>query len=117
MINHSRITRYEIMHQFILKYDPDREEIYRNALTVDLYLRDNVKNRPGFAGNDTVTKEEALEFYDEEASEHRYLKGYEQYDKRQLRKMTHLEKIGGKLLLFDYKNRDILTNQAKIFYI
>ena len=117
MINHSRITRYEIMHQFILKYDPDREEIYRNALTVDLYLRDNVKNRPGFAGNDTVTKEEASEFYDGEASEHRYLKGYEQYDKRQLRKMTHLEKIGGKLLLFDYKNRDILTNQAKIFYI
>lgn len=117
MINHSRITRYEVMYQFILKYEPDKERIYRNALTVDLYLRENVKNRPGFAGEDTVTKEEAADFYDEEAREHKYLKGYEQYDKRQLRKMTHLEKAGGKLLLFDYKNRDILTNQATIFYV
>ena len=117
MINHSRITRYEVMYQFILKHEPDKEMIYRNALTVDLYLRDNVKNRPGFAGEDTVTREEAADFYDEEAREHKYLKGYEQYDKRQLRKMTHLEKVGGQLVLFDYKNRDVLTNQAAIFYV
>ena len=49
--------------------------------------------------------------------EHRYLKGYEHYDKRQIRKMTHLEKMDGKFVLFDYKNRDVLTNQAKVFYI
>ena len=34
-----------------------------------------------------------------------------------MRKMTHLEKMDGKLVLFDYKNRDVLTNQAKVFYI
>ena len=45
------------------------------------------------------------------------MKGYEQYEKRQLRKMTHLEKVGGQLVLFDYKNRDVLTNQAAIFYV
>ena len=64
-----------------------------------------------------MEKEEAAEFYETEANEHRYLDGYEQFDKRQLRKMTHLEKIGGKLLLFDYRNRDVLTNQAKLIYI
>lgn len=117
MINHSRITRYEVMYRFAVEYDGENEETYRNALTVDLYLRDNVKNRPGFAGEETVSKEEAASIYDREAEEHRYLKGYEQFDKRQLRKMTHLEKAGGKLLLFDYRNRDILTNQAKMICI
>ena len=28
--------------------------------------------------------------------------------------MTHLERIGGKLLLFDYQNRDPLCNQARV---
>lgn len=117
MINHSRITRYEILFNFILQIDEENKEVYRDSLIIDLYLRDNVKNRPKFAGQDTVTKEEAAEFYDAEAREYHYLKGYEQFDKRQLRKMTHLEKIDGELLLFDYKNREILTNQAKLFYI
>lgn len=117
MVNHSRITRYEILYDFILKWDGTYREIYKNALIVDLYLRDNVKNRPNFAGEETVEKKEAAEFYDAEAREPRYLKGYEGFDKRQLRKMTHLEKLDGKLLLFDYKNRNPLTNQAKIIRI
>lgn len=117
MLNHSRITRYEVLFRFAKEYDRENQETYRNALIIDLYLRDNVKNRPSFAGEETVEKEEAAEFYETEANEHRYLDGYEQFDKRQLRKMTHLEKIGGKLLLFDYRNRDVLTNQAKLIYI
>ncbi|MBU3875914.1 B12-binding domain-containing radical SAM protein [Faecalicatena sp. AGMB00832] len=117
MLNHSRITRYEILFRFAVEYDGENEEIYKNTLTVDLYLRDNVKNRPDFAGEETVGKEEAAKFYDMEAREHRYLQGYEQFDKRQLRKMTHLEKIDGKLLLFDYQNRNVLTNQAMLIYI
>lgn len=94
-----------------------QQEAYRQALTYDLYLRENVKNRPAFAGEETVSKAEAMAFYDAEAAEHRYLKGYEQYDKRQLRKMTHLEKIDGELCLFDYQNRDILNNQAAVYVI
>lgn len=117
MMNHSRITRYEILFQFVSQYDGEKKKTYRNTLIVDLYLRDNVKNRPEFAGQDRVSKEEAARFYDTEAREYRYLKGYEQFDKRQLRKMTHLEEIDGKLLLFDYKNREVLTNQAKLFIV
>lgn len=117
MLNHSRITRYEILFQFAAEHDRENVEMYRKALTVDLYLRDNVKNRPDFAGETTVTKEEAAAFYEEEAEKRQYLRGYEAYDKRQLRKMTHLEKIDGNLLLFDYLNRDVLTNQAKMICI
>lgn len=117
MLNHSRITRYEILYRFAVEHDEKCAEEYRKSLTIDLYLRDNVKNRPAFAGEPALKKEEAAAFYDREAVEFRYLKGYEQYDKRQIRKMTHLEKMDGEFVLFDYKNRDVLTNQASVYYI
>ena len=37
----------------------------RKYLTFDLYLRENVKNRPGFAGDYSVGKEELYDLYDE----------------------------------------------------
>lgn len=122
-VNHSRIGRYEIMWAFLKEYlemyfaesaEKCGEE-FREALTYDLYLRENVKNRPAFAGEETVEKRVAAAFYEEEEEKHRYLKeGYEGRDRRQLRKMTHLERIGGKLLLFDYQNREPLCNQARV---
>lgn len=51
------------------------------------------KNRPAFAGENQVTKEEMTAFYREEAETHRYLKEYDGFDARQLRKMTHLENL------------------------
>ena len=62
------------------------------------------------------TKAEAA-FYEREALERRYLQGYELYDKRQLRKMTHLERVKNEILLFDYQNRSLLTNQAAVHRI
>ena len=127
LMSHSRITRYEILLDFIRSLGTGKEELYRELLTFDLYLRENVKNRPGFAGEYKVAKEELSRFYEEEAEQHQYLKGYEQYDKRQLRKMTHIEKFqydvlgnGAEkemLILFDYENRSRLTHQASIFQI
>lgn len=111
---YSRIARYEILHHFI---EVGKQQEYLEWLTLDLYLRDNVKNRPPFLGENKVTKEEASAFYRAEASERRYLKGYEGYDSRQMRKMTHLERIGGKLILFDYQRRDALIGDARICVI
>ena len=130
-VNHTRLGRYEILAAFIAQY-PERKngfaesiksesakrmKLYRESLTYDLYLRENVKNRPAFAGDPTVDKKTASAFYEEEAKTHRYLKGYEQYEKRQMRKMTHLEQIAGELLLFDYQNRNPLTNQAAVYIV
>lgn len=127
LMSHSRITRYEIMLEFVKSLGTGREDFYRELLTFDLYLRENVKNRPEFAGEYQVSKETLHDFYEEEVRDHQYLKGYEQYDKRQLRKMTHVEGFhydvlgdGGAMevkILFDYENRSRLTHQASIFQI
>ena len=86
-------------------------------MTLDLYLRDNVKNRPAFLGEERTAKEEAAVFYKKEAQEYRYLKGYEGFDSRQMRKMTHLERLRGQLILFDYRKRDPLTGDAAVYEI
>lgn len=127
LISHSRITRYEIMLEFVESLGTGREDFYRELLTFDLYLRENVKNRPEFAGEYQVSKDTLHDFYEEEVRDHQYLKGYEQYDKRQLRKMTHIEGFHYDVLgdgeamevrlLFDYENRSRLTHQASIFKI
>ena len=83
-------------------------------MTLDLYLRDNVKNRPAFLAENQVTKEEAAAFYKAEAQKPYYLTGYEGYDSRQMRKMTHLERLKGKLLVFDYRKRNPLTGDAAV---
>ena len=43
-----------------------------------------------------------------------YLEDYEGYDKKQLRKMTHLERKEGTVYLFDYRHRNPYTGQARI---
>ena len=98
--NHTRIRRYEILLEFIRKYVPFEEELFRELLTFDLYLRENVKSRPAFAGDYTVSKEM----------------------KRQYSGMVHLERFqynvqedcGKKeqIILFNYENRSKLTRQA-----
>ena len=130
-MSHSRIRRYEILHEFINEIVQvkdsvpasekqtieERLEQYRERLTLDLYLRDNVKNRPEFLGENKVSQAEATRFYQTEEAERNYLVGYEAYDKRQMRKMTHLEKIGGYYYLFDYRNRNPLTSDAFTYKI
>ncbi len=124
MMNHSRITRYEILLAFIQSLSLEQEVPYRERLTFDLYLRENVKSRPGFAGVHRVEKEELSKFYEEEAEVLEYLNGYESYDKRQMRKMTHLERFEKNpmtgdsqpcVILFDYRNRNPLNHQASVF--
>lgn len=127
LMSHSRITRYEILLGFIKERWKEREMLYKELLTLDLYLRENAKNRPEFSGEYTVEKEWLSGFYEKESEEHKYLQGYEAYDKRQLRKMTHIEKFHydvlgtceekEKLVLFDYQNRSRLTHQASVFEI
>ena len=117
-LSHSRIARYEILYHFIEETEgAERIAGYREWLTLDLYLRDNVKNRPAFLGENRVKPDEAAAFYKAEEEERRYLSGYESYDRRQMRKMTHLEKIGEEVLLFDYRKRNPLNGDAAIYRV
>ena len=81
---------------------------------VDLYLRENIKSRPGFARDQSRYKTWIRDFFMEEYKDPRYLKGYDGYDNRQMSKMAHVEAMGdGRLVLFDYRNRDPLSHNAK----
>ena len=106
-------------------YDEERSEAYKQLLTLDFYLRENAKSRPAFAGEERISKEEFRLFYDREDAERHYLRNYENMEKRQLRKMTHIERFSYDvlgdmkeeecILLFDYQNRNPLDHQAKVF--
>lgn len=99
-VSHSRIARYEILLDFIRQLQTGDDELYRELLTFDLYLREHVKNRPAFVGDYTVSKEM----------------------KRQYPKSVHLEKFQydvmencekkEHILVFDYEKRSKLTHQA-----
>ena len=115
-VNHSRIARYEILYRFLEEYTAGRTGEIAEWLTLDLYLRDNVRNRPQFLPENKVSSDEAAAFFKTEEEERRYLKGYEGYDRRQMRKMTHLERLFGRLVLFDYRERDPLSGDAKIYW-
>nr|WP_294493798.1 B12-binding domain-containing radical SAM protein [uncultured Mediterraneibacter sp.] len=117
-VSHSRVARYEILKRFLEKHLPQgRMGECAEWLTLDLYLRDNVRNRPDFLGESSITSDEAAAFYKREETERRYLSDYKGYDRRQMRKMTHLERLGGRLFLFDYRKRDPLNGDAFVYEI
>lgn len=89
----ARVYRYEVLLQFAEKWDVAFVPIYKELLTYDLYLRENMKSRPSFAKDVTeqAVKAQIQEFYQREEQERKWLPGYREYDKRQLIRMTHLE--------------------------
>lgn len=116
-VSHSRIARYEILNRFLKKYMGGNSAEYGEWLTLDLYLRDNVKNRPAFLPENRVQPDRAAAFYKSEEKERRYLTDYAGYDRRQMRKMTHLEEIRGEILLFDYRHRNPLNGDAAVYTV
>lgn len=114
MINLSRNHRYENLLEFGKEYAD--ETVLLDRLIYDYYSRENVKSRPPFFGEDTVEKSTAKEFYNRESENHQYLKSPDcrAADVRLLRRLTHLEKLGNKYYLFDYTQRDPMTNNAKV---
>lgn len=125
LINLSRNSRYEMLLEFGSEYAGTAKgtvagcvgsEELLQALVFDYYSRDNVKNRPEFLGEETAEKEYTKEFYRREASEHKILRSHEciAADVRLLRRLTHIEKFGDKYYLFDYTQRDPMTNNANV---
>ena len=132
----SRMYRYQALLEFALQAAPEREEVWRQLLTLDLYLRENAKSRPDFAPpfrQEEEVKEKISRFYREEEKNPRFLAEYVQagYDSRQMARMTHVEcfslpvweagmgaaeeKDGAAryFVLFDYRNRNPLNREAR----
>ena len=98
-ISHSRMRRYEILMEFAGEQKEIPSESLSDVMLLDLYLRENLKSRPSFASDQ---------------------KPYERliWDYRKAKKIpktAHIEVFrDGKKLLFDYTDRDPLTNNAQL---
>lgn len=125
--NHSRMARFEILQSFAEEADGANRELYDELLLLDLYLRENSKSRPAWAGDLADYKEEFRRFYQREAETPEHLTGYAGYTSRQIMNMTHGEvffhdvlNTGGELpcrVVFDYRNRDPLTGNAAVVVV
>ena len=116
------MARYDILREFVEYRFPDILPDITELLIIDLYARDNLKNRPLWAPDISKYKDEVYDFFREEEKERRYLKGYEQYNFKQMLKMTHMEIVDRqngdrKVYLFDYINRNPINKEAEIIQI
>lgn len=124
----ARAYRYHVLLEFALEWCRESGEIFRELLTYDMYLRENLKSRPEFTKDLVPYKEYSRRFYMQEEQERKLLPGYEAYDHKQMAKMTHLEPFkypvwdrnlcnnnrkGEAFVLFDYRQRDPLTGDAR----
>lgn len=124
----ARSYRYQVLLQFACDKAPQKKALWQELLTMDLYLRENAKSRPDFAASLEPFKEVIRLFYQKEMAEHSCLRGYEEYDARQMARMTHIECFwydfvsGEKLekptfVLYDYQHRNPLTYEACTYEI
>lgn len=142
-ISHSRLARYEVLYRFLEEKEvkveqgtPAAEEPagmeqktgviaaetavkltladFRDSLMYDLYVRENIKSRPSFASDQSPYKKEVREFFMAEEESPQWLTDYAGFDSKQMAKMAHLEHMEeGTFVLFDYKNRDPLSGNAR----
>lgn len=128
----SRIYRYQALLSFAKTIHPEREELYKELLLFDLYVRENLKSRPDFAPDLHDLQSVIHAFYKKEESERRYLPHLSEIPAPQLSRMTHLEPFSysvwatdvsevkrlqeQEFLLFDYDHRDPLTREAKVLW-
>lgn len=115
-VGHSRLDRYRIIREFVEKYHNDLLENFTEELLHDLYLRDNVRNRPEYGASTVIDKKEYHEFF-ESGRYKEFLTGYDEYTPTQVSKMVHLEKRKNGYILYDYKRKNPLTGNACCYYI
>ena len=130
--SHSRMQRFEMLREFIHSISENR--IYDELLLLDLYLRENSKSRPKWAPDLQNEKKQFLDWFRQEEQEHQVLKGYEGFSARQMMNMVHLERFSIETaqlcgweqqnedtqecwVLFDYRNRNALDQNAGICFI
>lgn len=126
-VSHTRIRRYEILQEFLREKEANLE-YFKQLMIFDLYARENMKTRPQWANDLSAYKMQILDFYKKEEENPKLLTDYQSYQARQTIKMTHIEVFtydvineneekGAYPVLFDYKKRSPLTNDAKAVFV
>ena len=98
-VSHTRMRRYEILLEFLEDVPEISMDQVKDQMVYDLYLRENLKSRPGFARDQKPFERQIWDFRKRE----------------KVAKNAHVEVFAdGKVLLFDYADRDPLTNNAHV---
>ena len=98
-VSHTRMRRYEILLEFLENVPEISMDQVKDQMVYDLYLRENLKSRPGFARDQKPFERQIWDFRKRE----------------KVAKNAHVEVFAdGKVLLFDYADRDPLTNNAHV---
>lgn len=98
-VSHTRMRRYEILLEFLEDMPEISVDQVKDQMVYDLYLKENLKSRPGFARDQKPFERQIWDFRKRE----------------KVAKNAHVEVFAdGKVLLFDYADRDPLTNNAHV---
>ena len=98
-VSHTRMRRYEILLEFLEDVPEISMDQVKDQMVYDLYLRENLKSRPGFARDQKPFERQIWDFRKRE----------------KVAKNAHVEVCAdGTVLLFDYADRDPLTNNAHV---
>ena len=98
-VSHTRMRRYEILLEFLEDVPEISMDQVKDKMVYDLYLRENLKSRPGFARDQKPFERQVWDFRKRE----------------KVAKNAHVEVFAdGTVLLFDYADRDPLTNNAHV---
>lgn len=98
-VSHTRMRRYEILLEFLEDMPEISVDQVKDQMVYDLYLRENLKSRPGFARDQKPFERQVWDFRKRE----------------KVAKNAHVEVFAdGTVLLFNYADRDPLTNNAHV---
>ena len=98
-VSHTRMRRYEILLEFLEDMPEISVNQVKDQMVYDLYLRENLKSRPGFARDQKPFERQIWDFRKRE----------------KVAKNAHVEVFAdGTVLLFNYADRDPLTNNAHV---
>lgn len=98
-VSHTRMRRYEILLEFLENVPEISQDRVKDRMVYDLYLRENLKSRPGFTKDQKPFERQIWDFRKRE----------------KVAKNAHVEVFAdGTVLLFDYADRDPLTNNARV---
>lgn len=98
-VSHTRMRRYEILLEFLEDMPEISMDQVKDQMVYDLYLRENLKSRPGFARDQKPFERQVWDFRKRE----------------KVAKNAHVEVFAdGTVLLFNYADRDPLTNNAHV---
>jgi radical SAM superfamily enzyme YgiQ (UPF0313 family) len=98
-VSHTRMRRYEILLEFLEDVPEISMDQVKDQMVYALYLRENLKSRPGFARDQKPFERQVWDFRKRE----------------KVAKNAHVEVFAdGTVLLFNYADRDPLTNNAHV---